>query len=140
MPIKLEQPCPKCEQPIGKHTVEEWLTHTNVNQSEVPFHDLELEEMQMVKLDYGNEKLLMVDSVDCYSLVAMQTPLGPLGIVRMQWKIGNPLGPDRIVSDVSYMSSPDGLRKAGKLVANSFNRSANKLEEMMPVDGQSRRR
>lgn len=134
MSIKLTEPCPTCNEPIGGHTVEDWLTHTNMGEADWDM------DAPLTKLASPLGDITPCDHIDTRSLVTMAGQgLGPLGVVEMIWGIGKPNGKNRLVSKVHFIGKPDGMRKAGKLLQNAFNRSANAAETQMAADGQARR-
>lgn len=73
------------------------------------------------------------------NLVAVDTPIGRIGIVEMHWQQGHtdvglhetphhPTGPPASIATVHFLGPPAVLRKAGRLLQQAMNRAANVAE------------
>ena len=112
--------CPQCGEPLGDHKLRDWIAHTDVGSTTMPFESVQRGLVSQMGL---HEDTVLADYVDVRSLVA-ETAMGPIGFVEMHFQTGR-IGEIRdTVARVTFMGPPTTLRACGRLLNDSFNRAA----------------
>ena len=125
----LDEICPFDGRPIGDHTMREWNAHLDAG----PHTDLPFENIPdgPVMMHIGDEGLPTADSlVARASVVEMSAGPAvyrvPAMIVDLQ--IGQPGDAPRTFYTFAFISTPEIMRKIGKLLRDTANGAANAAE------------
>lgn len=128
----LDEPCAFDGRPIGDHTMREWAAHLDAE----PHTDLAFEEIPdgpiMMNVTDGDEPLAVADTLIARAAVFDATSgtmkiKVPLLLVDLQ--IGQPGDAPRTFYKFGFVSTPDVMRKIGKLLRDTAYGAANAAEK-----------
>lgn len=125
----LEELCPFDGRPIGDHTMREWAAHLDAP----PHTDLPFEEIPdgPVMMRTGEEEIPCADSIVARAVVfdgRQGAAIVRMPALLLDLQVGQPGLAPRTFYRTAIVSTPDTMRKIGKLLRDTANGAANAAE------------